>query len=39
MTGTWPLYKCQALYVDIQAALVEPQKVTPKMMISIILAK
>jgi hypothetical protein len=36
MTVTWPLYKRQALYEDIQAALASPRKVTPKLAASII---
>jgi hypothetical protein len=36
MTVTWPLYKRQALYDDIQVALASPRKVTPRMTASII---
>ena len=36
MTVTWPLYKRQALYADIQLALASPRKVTPRMTASII---
>ena len=36
MTVTWPLYKRQALYADIQMALASPCKVTPRMTASII---
>jgi hypothetical protein len=36
MTVTWPLYKRQALYADIQTALASPRTVTPRMTASII---
>lgn len=35
MLVTWPLYKRQALYADIQLALANPRKVTPRMTASI----
>jgi hypothetical protein len=36
MTVTWPFYKHQALYTDIQIVLAAPRKVTHKMAASII---
>ena len=35
MMVTWPLYKREALYADIQQALAEPSKVPPKLVASI----